>query len=188
MPRFTSFDPNAEALGSILLSYVHCINNENLYPFLEKYGLIDIQPDQWYPLQKWLDALGDLAEVESRGQARFDFVAVGLKVAETTVLPPEFGLLPFSEIIRRWNDAYSLWHRGNAGTMYTEEVGENHLRIISCLPYPDDIGYGVMWGVARRFLPRTSRFSVYYEEGHQHHDQGGDTTIVHIKWGAEPPR
>ncbi len=74
MPKFTPLSPGNEIKGQIMLAFIHCSERDQLLPFLEKYGLASIKPDQWYPEQPWVDLLNDLAEEKG---AMFNFVSIG---------------------------------------------------------------------------------------------------------------
>ena len=58
-----------------------------------------------------------------------------------------------------------MQHRnGDVGEERAEKLGDKHLRLIMKTPYPDDLAYGVVWGMARRFLPTGTHFTVKYDE------------------------
>ena len=94
--RYESFDPNAEIIGQNVLGFVECVNSDHILPHLKKHGLSEIDPGSWYPLQKWLDVLNDMT---TAGGAMFDFVSVGLQIAETAVYPPEVEQMPFADFV-----------------------------------------------------------------------------------------
>ncbi|MEP7284317.1 MAG: hypothetical protein ABI947_00955, partial [Chloroflexota bacterium] len=48
--------------------------------------------------------------------------------------------------------------------------------------YPDDLTYGVAYGLAKRWLPQGTRFKVYYDEAVPSLDRGGSVTTIHIEW------
>jgi hypothetical protein len=179
--RYVSFDPNAEIIGQNVLGFVGCTNKDRIIPFLEKHGLNHIDPDQWYPLQSWLDVLNDLVNA---GGAMFDFVSVGLKIAETAVYPPEVEHMPFADFVMLIPQVYQLQHRnGDVGEERAEKLSNTHLRLIMNTPYPDDLAYGVVWGMARRFLPKGTQFTIAYDGAEPRHDQGGEYTVLDISWG-----
>lgn len=182
LKRYVSFDPNVEIIGQNVLGYLECINRENVLPFLQQRGLDNIDPQKWYPLQDWLDVLNDL-ENQSGGGAMMDFVSIGMKIAELAQFPPEFDQLPFDELLAVNDRAYQMQHRnGDAGYQTTEKISEGHVTITLKTPYPDDLAYGVVWGECKRFLPAGTNFTVFYDESAPRHDDGGDVTVIHIKW------
>lgn len=181
MPRkYQAFDPDSEVIGQSMLSMIECINQESIRPILEKRNLTDIQPDDWYPVQDWLDVLNDLTE---DGDHMLDFVSVGMKAAEITPWPPELEQLPFDQAIAAINDAFIRQiHRGDVGDVQSELVDDTHLKITLRTPYPDDLMYGAAYQHARHFLPPSANFAVFYDEDEPRRDMGGEVTIVHIEW------
>lgn len=180
--RYGSFDPHAEVVGQNVLAFIECSNRDNILPFLEKHDLGNIDPNQWYPLQRWLDVLSDLAE--NKG-AMFDFVSIGVKIAETAVYPPEVevGQVPFADLVMQIPQIYQIQHRnGDVGVERAEKIDQQHVRLIMRTPYPDDLAYGVVWGMARRFLPNHAKFRIAYDETELRRDQGGERTILDISW------
>jgi hypothetical protein len=183
MGKYKTFDPNAEIIGQAMLSFVECSNREAIMPFLEKHGLSNIEPDQWYPVSRWLDVLNDVAEQRSGMDAVFDFVSVGMKTAETAVYPPPFLALPFEEAMFLSNEGYQMNHRnGDAGEYIVEKSADKHLKVTVRTPYPSDLTYGLLYGQARRFLPPGTSFTVQYDADVLLPEQGGSNTVIHIQW------
>ncbi len=177
---FESFDLNAEVIGQNMSAFVECINKDHILPFLEKHGLSQIDPQTWYPLQDWLNVLNDMLDA---GGAMFDFVSVGMKIADTAVYPPEVEGLPFADFVMMIPQVYQMQHRhGDVGEEQARQLGDQHLQLYMRTPYPDDLAYGVVWGMARRFLPPGTHFVIAYDEAEPRCDQGGDHTILDIQW------
>jgi len=181
--KYIAFDPKAEVNGYSLLGFSQCLRKEVVQPLLEAHGLANIDPAGWYPVQDWLDVLNDLAE-ERPGQAMFDFVAVGMKVAETTQYPPEFKGLPLPKIFTIGNEQFrSLQHRGgDVGEIVLEVVGSKHVIQKVRTAYPDDFWYGLFYGFTRLFLPPGTHFTLYYDPEIPRRDEGGEWTLIHVTW------
>jgi len=181
--RYVTFDPKAEVNGYSMLGFIQCLRKEEIRPYLMKHGLAEIDPAGWYPVQAWLDVMSDLAEDRPK-QALFDFVAAGMKVAETTRFPSEFNSLPLPKIFEIGNENYrAVQHRGgDAGEIILEIVRSTHLIQKLRTPYPDDVWYGLFHGICRRFLPPGIRFALHYDEDTLRRDQGGEWTLIHITW------
>ncbi len=178
--QYVSFDPKAEIIGQNVLGFIECTNKEHILPYLEQHGLSHIDPDTWYPLQNWIDVLNDLAH---DGGAMFDFVSIGLKIAETAVYPPEVDEMPFADFVMMIPEVYRMQHRnGDIGEERAELLGDQHLRLIMRTPYPDDLAYGVVWGMARRFLPKSTQFLIAYDDAEPRRDLGGEYTVLDISW------
>jgi hypothetical protein len=77
---------------------------------------------------------------------------------------------------------YLMQHRGDTGEERVEKLGDQHMRLTMRTPYPDDLPYGVVWGMARRFLPEGTQFLIKYDETEPHRDLGGEYTVLDISW------
>lgn len=182
MSRYEPLGPGCEVRGASMLAFVKSAREENIQTILERHGLDNIDPDRWYPLETWLDVFNDIAEAGSM-EAVFNLVGIGISTIDTAVLPPDFDILPFNEVIMRTDEVYSLNTRGeNRGEYSCELVGDRHIRMIITAPYPDDYHYGIIYGLARRFLPRGTGFTVYYDLYEPRREQGGEATIIHLEW------
>lgn len=177
--RQLTCDPNLEARGETSLSFIENVRSEQIKPILEKYGLSHIEADKWYSAQNWLNVLNDLAQ---QPDFTSNLVAVGLKVAEKALIPPQ--VVTFDQLLTMFNMAYQMNHRnGEAGQIISEQVEERYFRVKLEDIYPDDMTYGILYGFAKRLLPQGMQFTVKYEEGRLNRDRGGDETIIHIRWG-----
>jgi len=181
--KYQAFDPKAEVNGYSMLGFIQCVRKEDIWPYLEAHDLTEINPEGWYPVQKWLDVLSDLAEMRP-GQAMFDFVAVGMKVTELSPFPPEWNALPFHKALVLCAESYmSGLHRGgDVGEVRVELVNPKHIKENIRTPYPDDFWYGICYGGCRRFLPPGTHFTVYYDPDAPRREQGGEWTLIHITW------
>lgn len=180
--RYQAFDPQAEVRGAIILSLIDCVQEEEIAPFLQKHGLLSIDPEGWYPMQSWLDLLSDIRSASAEN-ALFDFVCIGMKVSERVKLPPGFERLSYEELVMNRNQIYQAQHRGgDIGGYSVEKAEDNHIAIAAKTPYPDDLIYGVMCGEAQRFLPPGARPAVTFDEQLPRRDQGGEVTVIHVRW------
>jgi hypothetical protein len=182
--RFQAFDPNSEVIGQSMLGFVQCAMYDELRPFLERYGLAEVDPDQWYPLQVWLDILNDLP-AKRAGQAMFDFVSVGMAIAEVAPMSPVYGNgMHFGDaLVASSGGGYLRSHRGgDVGGHSAKKIDNNHVVVTTRTPYPDDLIYGVLYGMARRYLPDDAGFIVEYDAETPRRDYGGEVTVVHITW------
>jgi hypothetical protein len=173
-------DPGMEISGNLAISLLVNLQAEDFEPFLRKYGFADVQPDQWYSYQDFLNIFRDVSEQPG---AMFDFVAVGMAAVDRYDLPPhvarmgleEFFLTVMPTMINR------QYRNGSPSQLSVEKVGEKHLLIKTTSAYPDDTAYGFMYGLARRFANGTP-FTLEYDRGHTRRDQGGETTLLHLTW------
>jgi hypothetical protein len=180
MSTYTSFDPKVEIIGQNVLSFIQNVEAEAMQPVLKKHGLLNIQPDTWYPLQDWLDVLSDLS---AQSNAMFNMVAIGTAISETALIPPEVAAMPLEQFLFIVDNVYQMQHRnGNPGHIRTERVDDHHIKLTVQVPYPDDLEYGTTYGFVRRFLPKGTQFTVRYDPDVPRREHGGDATIIHVSW------
>ncbi len=180
MARYASFDSNVEVIGHNMLSFVQNVNASNVLPLLKKHGLAEIDPAEWYPLQRWLDVLSDLS---SQAGSMFDLVAIGAAISKTAVMPPEVEKMPFEQFLYLVDQVYQMQHRGgNAGQVEIEKVADRHMKLKVRVPYPDDLEYGTTYGFAHRFLPKDADVIVEYDPDLPRREEGGDYTVIHVMW------
>jgi hypothetical protein len=171
-----------EVNGQSALALIININHDQMKEILENHGLDQIDPEQWYPLQQILDVFNELSE---RAGAMFNFVAVGKAAGELGAenLPPEMAKLSLAEFLEVYGRVWVSRHRNAApDSITTEKVDDRHIKVISKVPYPDDLVYGIMYAYPRYFLPEGAGFVVKYDENIPRRDQGGEETVIHITW------
>lgn len=178
--RHLTCDPNAMAIGQTMLAYLDNLAGENIKPILEKHNLTTIKPDEWYPLQPFLDVLNDLS---NQSDMSSNYVAIGMATVENMIIPPEVESLTLAQVLEGWDDLYQIQHRGgDVGKVIVEKVTDTHYQTHLQHVYPDDMTYGVAYGLARRWLPKGTPFTVKYDETVKRRDLGGEDTILHIIW------
>lgn len=174
---------NAQILvnGAGVAAYSQNIESSTIAPLLEKYGLHDIDPTQWYPYQDWLNVLKEL-EVNLGGAASYTFVAIGRKAVETALMPADLKTIP------QFLNMLNAIHQMNFQNLPPEEgyqvrqVGEKHYIIYHNTPSPDDLVYGFLWGVAARFKAPDENFTLNLIEN----DRPDTTTAAfELSWGQE---
>jgi hypothetical protein len=175
--------PGLETIGINLSAFYDNLQGENTKPVMEKHGVMNIDPQKWYPAQKLLDALNELSDMPD---FMGNMVAIGKKIGEITPIPPEISEKPtLPQVLNIWDGLYQYLHRnGDAGQIVIEKVSDSHYRTGHSVLYPDDLSYGVAYAFARRFLPPKTGFKVYYDTEHPIRDYGGagEFSYIHIKW------
>lgn len=172
--------PGTEISGDGILSLVENVSKDEIQPLLEAHELGELDREAWYPAQLYLDVLGDI-----RDEFYMNMVAVGMAVGENTHLPPEMEQMTLGGILELWDAHYQMHHRnGDIGHAATQKISDTHYTItIHKGLYPDDLEYGVAYGFAKRFLPDDEYFLVEYDPDVTRMDDGGDETVIHVKWG-----
>ncbi|MFN8527414.1 MAG: hypothetical protein U0670_02240 [Anaerolineae bacterium] len=180
MNKYTVFSSDHEILGFMILSYQFAIDRDDFLGFYEEEGLNQVQPDKWYPAQKVLNVFNALAE---RGGEMTDFVSIGMAVSMQVPLPPETKKLPPEAVLMGILSAAKDVNRGsNVGYDCCYQDGPGHLRYELCSPMPDDVFYGLIYGMARRLLPEGTPFTVTYDSHLPRREDGGSHTVIHLKW------
>ncbi len=179
MPRYTC-DPRMEVSGQTAMALIVNLEHDQIKPILETHGIGRIDPKQWYPVQKLLDVFSDVSELSG---AMFNFVAVGMAAGELGAknLPSEMKAMSLEDFLLTYAQIWQTRHRNaDPDQMKAEKVDHHHIKIIGKTPYPDDILYGIFFAYARFFLKRS--FVVKYDENTPRRDQGGEETIIHVRW------
>jgi hypothetical protein len=180
MTQIKAFGPDAEVLGGAIHGFIMAVNKENIWPHLEKLDMTDIDPNAWYPKQKYIDLWNSIAE--DNESAMFDFVSIGMTIAQNA-WPKEMDELEPEDVLAGWGDTFDAVNRGeDRGYVRAEKVEDKHWMVRCYTPDPDDLNYGVAYGFSKRFLPQGTRFTVFYDEDVPRRDEGGEETIIHIQW------
>lgn len=179
--RVLTCDPDTEINGEALQGLINNLQSDEIAPYLRKYGLDDVRPEGWYSLQ---DFQALLNELESSANSSPNFVAIGMAVADVAPMPPGLDNPTLDMMLEGWDEHYQLSHRyGNIGHKIAEKIEAKHYRMVldGCV-YPDDLEYGVLYGFAKRFLPRALPFLVWYDKDVKRLDEGGRQTVIHVRW------
>lgn len=180
MRKYTC-DPGTEVSGATLYSLIQNVNNADIVPFLERFGLQTIDPSSWYSAEIFVEFLNDMAHYPN---VMFNLVAIGISISEVAIMPPELENVSFAKMVQSWDMHYQAnFRKGYVGRKTTIKVDDRHYKVIHDQTIlPDDLEYGVLYGFAKRFLPQDVPFSVWYDEDVPHMDEGGEQTIIHVQW------
>lgn len=180
MRRLTC-EPTLEVLGQNIRAFTDNLESDLTAPIMRKYGLWNVAPDGWYPVVNLLDALNEMAETTGGWSS---MVAIGMEIGRIIPIPPHIENPTLPDVLAIWNDLYQYLHRnGETGEIRVERVSEKHYKTIHTDLYPDDLGYGILYSYARRFLPPGTQFKVFYDPDLPGRDTaGGDKTVLHVTW------
>jgi hypothetical protein len=154
--RFTSFDPNCEVGGFIIVAYLQSMWAEDIVPLIKQHNLENVDPQGWYPQQKWLNFLTEVYKMPD-GPSRM--VSVGMKVGQVMPFPPE--ITSFEQVMEGMHMSMEMSHRnGEWGWVKCETLKPKHVRMTNYSPYSDESVYGAYWAFAQRFLPPRADFTV----------------------------
>ena len=176
--RQLSCDPNVEVSGRNVLAILENMQAEDIRPYAEKYGLTEIDPQQWYPAQDWLSLMNDLAQNTNFMQ---NIVAIGMAVAENVHLPPNMDC--FIKFLNMWDDIYHMQHRGGEiGNHHVKKIDDSYYEVSFTDIYPDLLSYGIAHGFARRLLPKGTFVKIWYDENVRRQDENDELTVMYLQW------
>ena len=174
--------PQSETIGINFHAFTDNLQSADTRPIMEKHGVADVEPFEWYPSVNLLNALNEIAE---NPNLVTNFVAIGMKIGEAVPFPPEMVDPTLPEVLMIWDDLYQGLHRnGDMGEIKCIKHSDKHYETVHTVPYPDDMSYGIQYAYGRRLLPPGTQFTVYYDPEHPARDHGGTSegTSIHIKW------
>lgn len=178
MSRYSS---DATVLGAVVLSILGASRLEDLEPYFKKYGIAQCCPTDYYPVEPLSHMVDDIVHDRHTMDSMFDFVSMGIANALAIPLPPEV------DTLEKWLTIFegrykTLYHGTDVGYVKCERVGKNHYQLHIRWPWADDIGYGMVYGMCKRFLPLGSHYDVYYDESVDRADEGAEETLLHVEW------
>ena len=182
--RKRTCDPSVEISGHTLTAYISGTHTDIILRIFKKYGLEDIQPEKWYPLQPLLSAL---YEIGTHPDASSSLVSIGVKIAEYGVEPPDLKSARLAMVLEGWEKhLYANVRNGDVGHVITEKINPTYYRITHQNVFPDDLCYGLAYGFARAHLPIGSNFKVWYEDyQHRIDNSDSDKTVVCVSWESQ---
>ncbi len=179
MPSYNCH-PHAEVIGKNLRAFHEHTLKDQVLPILEEHNLTSVDVNQWYRLQNWLSVLNDLSD---RSNSMSNYVSIGLGISKNTIIPSELQQVSLPDFLDHADAIYQYQHRGaDVGEIMVEHLAPQHIRLCMHVVYPDYLEYGVFFGFARRFLPKGTRFKVYFDNTIKRYDLGGEMTVLHIQW------
>jgi hypothetical protein len=154
MAEYKAASPRMEIIGGMIVSVWAAFPDsfqKLLKGVLQKHGVADINPQEWYLLQPTLDAL---KEIEGK-YGHSIMSQVGEQAASRAPFPP--GVESFKDCIAGLNVAIKNMHRGGSpgGYAVEEEPGEGYIRyrVTASTPFPCSLTRGYLEALARRFAP-----------------------------------
>ncbi|MEW5852709.1 MAG: hypothetical protein AB2A00_28245 [Myxococcota bacterium] len=162
--EFVSPDPNATVRAANVKATLEAFK---LVPsmgmkLVEKHQLNiqDLTPDNFIPVQRWLDALKELQASVGPSFVR----KVGTNIVENAEFPPIFDSL--EAFYEAMDKVYYMNHRGDVGHYITTRKPDGSIEVRCETPYPRQFEYGLIEGISRNpRLTKGKRYSVTYIDG-----------------------
>ncbi len=162
--EFVSPDPDALVRAANIHATLNAFTHEPELGkrVVEAHGIrIDeLLPDNYIPVQRWLDALKDIQERVGKVVLR----KVGRGIILAADFPPHLDNV--ESIVEALNDIYYLNHKGNVGKYITSKEADGSFVVKCATPYPRAFEHGLVEGFAEhRALTQGKRYFVRYEDG-----------------------
>ncbi len=177
MSQFVAPDPQAKTRGVHIQAFLAGTGGAT-QAILKKHGLLNIGPAQWYPLQNMLDALRELSEGDF--SRTLDLVQLGQRISEHSAWPEEIQTI--EDALQAIDVAYHMNHQGEVGSYQATRTGEREITMVCENPYPCDLDYGLIYGIARRFLPVDGNLLVEHDPDGPCRKHGADSCTYFVRW------
>ncbi|MEM6281147.1 MAG: hypothetical protein AAF787_03060 [Chloroflexota bacterium] len=173
MEKYKASTQQAEVLGAGLLAYENAIERDEFMDILSQYGLTAVDPEAWYPQQLTLDVQNAIKATNGGSQS---LVSIGMAIIEGAKFPP---IASLAEAVDSLAVAYQMNHRNLAETdrVIVNHVSDEHIEVINATPNSDDVLYGYIYAIIRRFKPEGKRLIVEYADIDRR-DSDDDTLFV----------
>jgi predicted hydrocarbon binding protein len=187
MAEFQSYAPDSvEVLGEVIESFVLAFPQE-IRSFglqtLERHGISEIKPDQYYHAQSFLGAMKEIADNTGRNM----MTRIGERIALRVQMPDGFDSL--QSALEGLDKAYHSKYRGGpiGHWTYTHHGQIDNLTkgvMVSGNHYCCAFDRGVLEGFAKRFRPgNITDALVRHDDASPCRKHGADTCSYIITWG-----
>ena len=182
MAQFVPFQEGVEVNGQTVLTIVNALEagRSTRMKILQKHGIIDPHPNEWYSQKAWLDAFREISE----GLGVHTLFAIGEAIPQNAIFPPEIDTL--EKALSSIDIAYHLNHRGGEIGHYTLTSFNNEKRtaVMVCNnPYPSEFDRGIITAMVSKFVPSSSFiFDVQRDLAKETRLNGADECTYIITW------
>jgi hypothetical protein len=179
MKQFVASSDKVEVNGETVYSIIDGLGTfkKGGIQILEKQGIKDVKPGQWYNQQAWLNAFKEIA---SKLGDNTLFV-IGMKIPENAQFPPDVNTV--HKALAIIDVAYHMNHRnGEIGHYQYEPVGERSGKMVCTNPYPDSFDKGIITFMIRKYNLNKTVAKVFIDESQPTRKNGGDSTTYLISW------
>jgi hypothetical protein len=179
MAQFRAFSPNVFVNGQTVLAVTKGMGSfANLASkILERHGIKDVDPMQWYPQQAWLDAFEEISK--SVGPRTLD--QIGMSIPESAKFPP--GIDTVETALASIDIAYHLNHRGGEIGHYTFTKNGEKQGVMECgNPYPCEFDHGLIRAMTKRFASSGSSCKVSHDTSKPCRSNRGDSCTYLVTW------
>ncbi len=185
MAEFKSFAPAVEVVGEVIAAFVAGFpaGTEKMgLSILDKHGIKDAGPGEFFPLQSFLDAMKEIADT----LGPLILTRIGEEISTNAILPP--GLDSLEQCLGSIDIAYHMNHRGGEIGHYNYSYegiqgALNRAKMVCPNCYPCTFDRGVIEGFAQRFKPADALgIEVRHDDSAPCRRKGADSCTYIISW------
>lgn len=192
MAQFIAIEPSAEVNGQTVLSVVKGMGKfSNLAKeILERNGIQNPTPGEWYLQQNWLNAFKEISE----NVGEFTLKGIGRTIPENADWPPHVNSI--ESALASIDVAYHMNHRIHGEVLFNpqtgelkegighyrfEKTGEREITMICDNPYPCAFDMGIIESAAQKFKTADARL-IIQETGEECRKKNEDKCTYSITW------
>ena len=175
MAQFKAFQKGVEVNGETVLSVVNGSPIKDMaLKILERHGIKNPKPGEWYAQQDWLDAFREISEKIGDGTLR----TIGLAIPKNAQFPPEIDNTHAA--LASIDVAYHMNHRkGDIGNYKYMNTGEKSATMICRNPYPCPFDLGIIIAIARKF---SMGAKVEHDDTQPCRKKGANSCAYNVTW------
>jgi hypothetical protein len=179
MTVFKAYDPAVEVSGESVLSFIDGVGMwaPSAQKLLTETGIKDPKSGQWYSQQLFLNGFKKAAQMTGPAVLR----NIGRSIPEHAKWPPQVNSIETG--LGSINVAYHMNHRkGEIGNYTATKVNPKSMMVVCDNPYPDNIDFGLIEYVAKKFSKPGERVMVKIDESKPQRDKGAESTTYIVEW------
>jgi hypothetical protein len=179
MAQFKAFSASVEVNGETVLSIVDGMGamKSMAMAILEKNGIKDPKPGQWFKQQSWLNAFKQISE--SIGANTLS--QIGQKIPENAQFPPDIDSI--EKALAAIDVAYHMNHRNGEIGNYNYKANGPGKALMNCAnPYPCDFDRGIIVSMARRFAAKSANVRVVHNDSKLCRKNGAESCTYAVAW------
>ena len=179
MAQFKAYSEKVEVNGETVLSVVDGMGamKSMALTILEKNGIKDPEPGQWFKQQSWLNAFKQISE--SVGANTLS--QIGQKIPENAQFPPDIDSI--EKALAVVDVAYHMNHRNGEIGHYNYKGNGGGKGVMECVnPYPCDFDRGIIVAMARRFAPNVASVRVAHDDSKPCRKKGAESCTYTVSW------
>jgi len=178
MTQFQAVTPDIEVNGQTVIAFIAGMEHyqHRALEILERNGIANPRPGEWYSQQAWLNAFKTIAEEVGP----YTLYCIGTKIPEHAQFPD--GIDSLESALRSIDIAYHLNHRGGEiGSYQFHHSPDGTMHFFCDNPYPCEFDRGIIEGMARRFEPPGRHINVRHDDSAPCRNRGDDSCRYRIE-------